>query len=146
MREYFVRDIMTINPISVQDDLSILECAKLMVERGIGSLIVMKNKEFAGILTEQDLVVKIVANNMDSSKVLAKDIMTSSKGVVSVESSKSVYSAMVLMNNNGVRRLPVIDEGDLKGLITMKDIFGIEPDLFDNMFDFISSSDAKENE
>jgi signal-transduction protein with cAMP-binding, CBS, and nucleotidyltransferase domain len=63
--------------------------------------------------------------------------MTGVKNIISIESTRSIYTAMVLMNNNDVRRLPVIDDGVLKGIVTMKDIFGIEPDLLDNMFDFI---------
>jgi signal-transduction protein with cAMP-binding, CBS, and nucleotidyltransferase domain len=145
MRKYLVRDIMTMNPISVQEDVSVKKCAEIMVEKEVGSLIVMKKDSFAGILTEQDMVVKIVALNIDPNKALAKDIMTSSKGIINVEPSRSVYTAMILMNNNDIRRLPVIENGDLKGIVTMKDIFGIEPDLFDNMFDFVSDEE-KENE
>lgn len=137
MRTYFVRDIMTTSPVSIEDFATAKDCAELMASREVGSLIVLNKKVFQGIITEQDLVVKVVASGVDPSKILVKDIMTKAKNIISIESGRSVYTAMVLMNNNDVRRLPVIDDGILKGIVTMKDIFGIEPDLLDNMFEFI---------
>jgi signal-transduction protein with cAMP-binding, CBS, and nucleotidyltransferase domain len=128
---------MSTTPVSIQDSASAKDSAELMASKEVGSLIVFNKSVFAGIITEQDLVVKVVSSGVDPSKILVKDIMTCAKDIISIESNRSIFTAMVLMNNNDVRRLPVIDDGVLKGIVTMKDIFGIEPDLLDNMFEFI---------
>ena len=137
MRKYFVRDIMTTTPVTIQDKESAKKCADVMSSKEVGSLLVMKKDVFVGIITEKDLVVKVVSSGVDPSKISVKDVMTPVKNLISIESGRSVYTAMYLMNNNDVRRLPVLDDGVLKGLVTMKDIFGIEPDLLENMFDYL---------
>lgn len=137
MRKYLVRDIMTTTPVTIQESESAKKCADVMTSKGVGSLLVKKKDAFMGIVTEQDLVIKVVSSGVDSSKILVKDIMTPFKELISIESARSVYSAMALMNNNDIRRVPVVDEGVLKGLVTMKDIFGIEPDLLENMFEYL---------
>jgi len=138
MRKYLVKDIMTTTPITIQETATIKECAKLMSSKEVGSLIVMNKQIFSGIITEQDLVIKVMSLGIDPNKVLVKNVMTTVKEIISIEPGRSIYIAMLLMNNNDVRRLPVIENGTLKGLLTMKDIFSIEPDLLENMFDFIS--------
>ena len=137
MRKYLVRDIMTTTPVSIQESETAKECAETMAKKEVGSLLVMKKKVFVGIVTEQDLVIKVVSSGIDPKKILVKDIMTSVKEIVSIEPGRSVYTAMYLMNSNDVRRIPVVEQGVLQGLITMKDIFGIEPDLLENMFEFL---------
>ncbi|MFP4568099.1 MAG: cyclic nucleotide-binding/CBS domain-containing protein [Candidatus Woesearchaeota archaeon] len=137
MRKYLVRDIMTTTPVAVEETTTAKQCAETMAKKEVGSLIIMKKQTFAGIITEQDLTVKVVSTGLDPNKILAKDIMTTEKNIISIEPGRSIYTAMMLMNNNDVRRLPVIEEGNLKGIVTMKDIFGIEPDLLDNMFEYV---------
>lgn len=137
MRKYLVRDIMTTTPVTIQESESAKGCAETMAKREVGSLLVMKREAFVGIVTEQDLVIKVVSLGANSEKVLVRDIMTPVKSIISIEPGRSVYTAMNLMNNNDVRRVPVVENGSLLGLVTMKDIFGIEPDLLENMFDFI---------
>lgn len=137
MRKYFVQDIMTTTPVTIQENITAKECAEVMTKKEVGSLLVMKKEAFVGILTEQDLVIKIVSTGINPEEKTAKEIMTPSKDIISIEPGRSIYTAMVLMNNNDVRRLPVIENGILKGIVTMKDIFGIEPDLLDNMFEYI---------
>jgi len=137
MRKYLVNDIMTTTPLTIEGSKTAKVCAEVMTSKGVGSLLVMDKSSFLGIVTEQDLVVKIVSSGVDPMKILVKDIMTPVKQIISIEPGRSIFTAMMLMNDNDVRRLPVIENGVLKGIITMKDIFGIEPDLLDNMFDFI---------
>ncbi|MCC7574405.1 CBS domain-containing protein [Candidatus Woesearchaeota archaeon] len=137
MRTYFIRDIMTTTPVTIQVSETARTCAEIMASKEVGSLVVMNKQAFCGIVTEQDLVVKVVSSGISPDKILVKDIMTPSKDIISIEPGRSIYTAMVLMNNNDVRRLPVIEKGVLQGIVTMKDIFGIEPDLLDSMFEFL---------
>lgn len=135
MRKYLVVDIMTTTPVSIQEINTVKDAAKLMALKEVGSLIVLKKDDFAGIVTEQDLVIKVVSKGLDPAKVKIKEIMTPENNIISIEPGRSVYTAMNLMNQNDVRRLPVIENDKLQGIITMKDIFGIEPDLLENLFE-----------
>lgn len=137
MTKYLVRDIMTTTPVTIKNDETAKHCAEIMASKGVGSLLVMNKEEFCGIITEQDLVVKVVSSGIDPSKILIKNIMTPLKEIITIEPGRGIFTAMLLMNDNDVRRLPVLEKGVLKGIITMNDIFSIEPDLLENMFEFI---------
>lgn len=128
---YTVTDLMTNNPVKIDESVNVQEAAKKMDEKKVGSLIVMDGKEFSGLVTEQDVVYKLVAKDGKASETKIKDIMTTKDNIISIEPSRDIYEAIKLMGDQGIRRLPVMKKGDLKGLITRKDILKIEPTLFD---------------
>ena len=128
---YPVMDIMTNNPVSINEEKTIQEAAILMKENDVGSLIVSKKDVFTGLVTEEDFTFKAISENKPADKTLVKEIMTSFDDIISVEPQLDIYDAIKVMNENNVRRLPVISDGKLKGLITKKDILKIEPTLFD---------------
>ena len=128
---YTVMDLMTTNPIKAQEDFPVNKIAKLMKEKGVGSVLIMKDDKLAGILTEKDIVLKVTAENLKAAETPAKDIMTPAKELIAIEAEKDVYDAINVMKENEIRRLPVMSDGKLKGLITLKDILKIEPTLFD---------------
>lgn len=124
-----VGDAMTKRSIVVSPETTVKKCANIMIKNEIGCLIVKKNKELLGILTESDIIKKVVANNYDGEKKKAKDIMT--KIVVTIEPDKDLYEALLKIKEEGVRRLPVIKDGVLVGILSEKDILKIQPGLFD---------------
>ncbi len=126
---------MTHNPVVMGSGKTIKEAALAMKEKGTGSVLIVEDNKLKGLLTEKDVMYKVTAFDKKPSEVLVDDVMTVEKNVVSIESTKSIYDAMVLMNNDGVRRLPVVDGGVLKGIITAKDILKVEPELFDTVVD-----------
>jgi len=128
---YTVMDIMTTNPIKVSSEETVFSCAEKMKENSVGSLLVMQKEELAGIVTERDMVTKVVAGKLNAEKALVKEIMTPAKDIVSIEPERDIYEAMVLMKDCDVRRLPVMEKGKVKGYITVKDIVKIEPTLFE---------------
>ncbi len=115
-----VRDIMTRPVITADADLDILSAAQKMSSANVGCLIIIRKKEPIGILTERDLVKKIVAEAKDPRSVLVKDIMNSP--LVGVEPDASLRDAAALMLRSGVKRLPVIANGNLVGIITDTDL------------------------
>jgi CBS domain-containing protein len=140
---YIVMDIMTTNPVKITPNETIMQCAKTMKDNSVGSLLVMNKEQFTGIITERDIVTKVVALNKNLEKTFVREMMTPLKDIVSIEPRKDIYEAMVLMKEYDVRRLPVMEKGVLKGFITVKDIVKIEPTLFELL---LGNLDMRESE
>jgi CBS domain-containing protein len=125
-----VKDIMSRPVITVKESDTAAEVAKLMAKHDIGCVLVAGKKgETVGIVTERDIVQRIAAKNLLPSKVMVIDSM--SKPVITVQSKASVTDAAKLMNQRKVRRLAVIEDGKLAGVLTMKDILEVTPAIID---------------
>lgn len=124
---YKVADAMTINPISISADISLLECAKIMSEKHVGTVVV-KEWNSLGILTEQDIVRKAVAHGIDINEKVKRFMETK---LITIPPDMDVYDALIKMRDNNIRHLPVIKNHEMVGLLTIKDILKIEPELFD---------------
>lgn len=140
---YAVFDMMTNNPISSTSDTTVMQCAIKMKEKGVGSVLVIDGKELKGIVTEKDMVNSVIAENRNVTTTKISEIMTPREDMVSIEPNKDIYDAMITMKDNNVRRLPVIENDKLVGLLTLNDILKIEPDLFDL---YVEKLDIKEEE
>ena len=115
-----VRDIMTRPVITADAELDILSAAKKMGSANVGSLIIVSGDKPTGILTERDLVKKVLAQGIDPRTLKVAEIM--SAPVVSIEPDASLREAAALMLRSGVKRLPVIFQGKLVGIITDTDL------------------------
>jgi signal-transduction protein with cAMP-binding, CBS, and nucleotidyltransferase domain len=124
---YKVADSMTINPVSVNADLTLLECAKIMSEKHVGTVVV-KEWNYLGILTEQDIVRKAVAKGVNVNEKV-KDFMETK--LITISPHADIYDALIKMRDNNIRHLPVVENNEMVGLLTIKDILKIEPQLFD---------------
>lgn len=132
---YKVCDIMTQKPVSVEFNTSIVDCAKVMAENHVGSLIVRKSNRLVGIIREKDIVRKILALSLNPSKMLAQDIME--KKFVRISPEKDLYDAIILMRDKNVRHIPVMSKKTMVGLLTGKDILKVQPQLFELLVDKI---------
>jgi CBS domain-containing protein len=125
-----VGDIMTREYISVKPDTSLLDCAKTMVKKRVGSLILQEKDVLKGIITEKDIIWALTKKSQkDLSKIKCSDI--SPRKLTTIKPAADLMTAIKLMQKSKFRRLPVAVEGKLVGLLTLKDILRIEPDLFD---------------
>jgi signal-transduction protein with cAMP-binding, CBS, and nucleotidyltransferase domain len=124
---YKVADAMTMNPISVNADTTLLECARIMSEKHVGTVVV-KHWNSLGILTEQDIVRKAVANGVNVNEKV-KDFMETK--LITISPAMDIYHALIKMRDNNIRHLPVVENNEMVGLLTIKDILKIEPQLFD---------------
>jgi len=115
-----IRDIMEKNVITIGHDKTVLDAAYLMKENEISFLVILNNEEPIGVVTESDFVRKLVANDKVASKVPLSEIM--SYKFRSVESSTEIEDAVQKMLNNKIRRLLVVDDGKLVGIITQTDL------------------------
>ncbi len=127
-----VLDAMTKNPIVVKPITSVAECAKIMQTNHVGSLIIKENNSM-GIVTEQDIVRKIVAQGLNPKEVEIKAAMETN--LFTIAGKEDIYDALVLMRDKNIRHLPVVQNGDLVGLLTIKDILKIQPQLFELIVD-----------
>jgi CBS domain-containing protein len=126
---YKIGDAMTFKPVFVDPNTTLIECSKLMSEKHVGSLIIKSNGKPQGIITEQDIVRKVVAKGKDFTQTTASDIMETK--LYTVHPEDDIYDALMIMNDFNVRHLPVIHKENLVGFLTIKDILKIEPTLFD---------------
>jgi len=128
-----VGDIMTKNVIVVPFGKTILDVAKLMKKNEIGSVIVVEDKagkHAKGIITERDIVYKILAKGQDPYKSEVKDIMSHPLRVVKPDTT--IEDAAKAMRENKVKRLPVVnDDNELIGLLSEGDIMKIFPVVVD---------------
>ncbi|MCW1296115.1 MAG: CBS domain-containing protein [Candidatus Parvarchaeota archaeon] len=129
------KDAMTRHPVKINPDVNVMNAARKMIKENVGSLLVIEKNKLLGILTEKDIIQKVIAKGKDFRKIKVKDIMTTN--VISISSNTDLYDIAKLMNEKGVRRLPVIDNGVLKGIVTEKDLLKIEPSLIDVLIEKI---------
>ena len=108
------------NIISIQPDASVLDAIKLMAEKGIGSLVVTEGEALQGIVTERDYARKVIIKGRASDSTKISEIMTAD--VVTASSDKTVNQCMALMTEKKCRHLPVVDDGELVGMISIGDL------------------------
>lgn len=115
-----VRKIMTKGIEKVDANMSVKDVARIMKAKKIGSILVEKDKEFVGIVTETDIVRRLVADGKNPEGMQVKAIMSSPLLTVDIE--KSIIDANDLMDKNHVRHLAVTEEGKVIGLVSCRDI------------------------
>ena len=125
-----VKDAMSSPVVTTTEDTPTTIIAKLMDENGLGCVIVTsKDGKPLGIITERDLVVRVLTKNLQPVAVKAKDIMTAP--VATIEPEATISDAARRMSRLDIRRLGVIYKGDLVGVISSKDILGVMPELIE---------------
>ncbi len=134
--EIRVKNIMTKGVLSVDAKMNVNEAAKMMEDAKVGAVIIMENNEPVGIVTDRDFSVKVAAHAYQISEPV-KQIMSSP--LVSINSDESVRSAADLMHDRAIRKLPVIKDGQVVGIITASDIVNllavcVEDDVRDMYF------------
>jgi len=115
-----VRDIMTKQIVMIDHDKSALEAAKTMAEKGISSVFVVRDGQPVGIVSERDFIKKICAKELSIAQVKIGDIM--SKILTIADPETPIEVAVQRMVNHKIRRLPILEEGKLVGIITVTDL------------------------
>ena len=114
-----VKDVMEKFVVTINPEETIYKAAKTMDEKGVGALMIASNDTPVGIVTERDLVRKVIAAKKDSSKKIS-EVM--SRPLITIEPEDDVKEAAKKMLINDVRRLPVVKNGKLMGIITATDL------------------------
>jgi CBS domain-containing protein len=123
-----VKDVMSSPVITVKEATSVEKAAQLMGRQNIGCVIVTRNGGMPlGIITERDLALRVVARNLRPQKVSARGVM--SEPLVTIDPDQSITLAARWMSRLNIRRLVVVSDGKLMGIVTSKDITAVMPDL-----------------
>jgi len=115
-----VRDAMTENPHSIGHSASVVEAARLMRAQDIGSLPITDEEKLVGMITDRDITMRVVAEAADPKMTSVGDVY--SRDLISVEPDKDLAEALQLMARHQVRRLPVVENGRLVGIVAQADI------------------------
>jgi CBS domain-containing protein len=115
-----VRDAMTDNPRSIVKSASVVEAAQVMREEHIGSLPITDEEKLVGMITDRDITTRVVADAADPETTSVGDVY--SRDLVSVEPDEDLEEALQLMARHQVRRLPVVENGRLVGIVAQADI------------------------
>jgi CBS domain-containing protein len=106
--------------ITIDENRSVVEAAKSISDNNRGSLMVTRDGNIVGILTERDILKKVVAKSLDPSSTKAKDVMSPSP--ITIDKDKPLREAIDLMNRMGIRRMLVTENGKIVGIFTLRDI------------------------
>ena len=115
-----IGEIMSSNVVTCDVENTIQEASRIMRDKTISCLVVLKSRIPAGIITERDIVYRLVTKNLDSTKVLVKEVMSSPLKTVNPE--ENVYFASRMMITNHIKKLPVVKNKKLVGIITQTDL------------------------
>jgi CBS domain-containing protein len=126
---------------SIEADVSVFEALEYMAEKNIGAVIVVHDGELVGIMSERDYARKIILMSRVSKETRVSEIMTPDP--LCVSPTETVADCMQLMTDNRIRHLPVIDEGELSGLISIGDVVSAVIDdqafMIDQLESYITS-------
>ncbi|MGP4044562.1 CBS domain-containing protein [Streptomyces sp. 2A115] len=116
----FVREVMTPGVVAVRPDASLVEAAQLMRAQDIGDVLVARDNDIIGVLTDRDIALRAVADGVDPLTVSAQAVCTPNPVVVGPD--EAVAAAVELMRDHAVRRLPVVQDGLPVGMISLGDL------------------------
>jgi CBS domain-containing protein len=120
-----LRDILQPRgPAIVSPDASVVEAARRMAERNVGAILVLEGDQLRGIFSERDVMTRVVAEGLDPLSTPVRSVM--STALATIDESANVEQAGKLMDENKCRHLPVMREGKVVGVVSMRDLMHIE--------------------
>jgi len=122
-----VEDIMIDDVITVEANSTVMKAVKIMNEHEIGCLVVTRNGRAVGIITERDLLKRVIGKAKSPQKTKVREIMT--KPLIAGFPDMDLEDATRLMFEKRIKKLPVVDHGRLKGLITLTDVARFQPQM-----------------
>ncbi|GAB3884098.1 CBS domain-containing protein [Spirosoma agri] len=105
---------------SVPSDETVLGALKLMAEKNIGAVLVVDDEKLTGIFSERDYARKVILKDRHSDDTRVSEVMTAQ--VITIEPEQTLEECMVIMSDRHIRHLPVMDNGELSGIISINDV------------------------
>ena len=132
-----VRDVMTTEVITIDESASVREAARLMSEKNVGCLVVLRGGEPVGIITERDILVRVVAEGKDPDAVRVGWVMSSP--IIKGSPDMTIEEAARLMTNKRIKKLPIFEGGRMVGIITLTDIVSAQPYILEMLEDILAT-------
>ncbi len=126
-----VKDAMLTEVITARSGQTVLEASKIMKEEDVGSVVICEGSDPTGIVTREDIVNKVVAEDKLASKIFLKDIMTNE--LVTCTPDCDIAEAARLMSKHKYERIPVVESGKLVGIISAREIAKVAPAVIEIM-------------
>ena len=120
MADKTVREAMTASPTAISSDTTVVDAARAMATENVGSLPIVDAEKLVGIVTDRDLVTNVLAKDLDPHKVPVSDVGT--ENPVFVAPGDPLDAALQRMAEQQVRRLPVVEDGRLVGILAQADV------------------------
>lgn len=136
MEKILVVDVMTRDPVTVKPGTNLLDCAKKMVKKKIGSLLITNDKkELIGIITQKDILWALIKKSKeDLSAIKVEDI--SPKKIMKIKPEVNLRDAVERMKKLKIKKLPVVKDKELLGIITVRDILNFHPEFYKELEEF----------
>ena len=128
MNSVLVSDIMTRQPLTAKPDMNLLDCARILTKKKVGSLLLAENRKLKGFISTQDILWAIVKKSReDLSGIKAIDI--SPRKLVTIKPEATLEDVVRKIKRSKFHRIPVVKNGEIVGLITVRDILNFYPEL-----------------
>lgn len=121
--------------VTASPDTPVRELAESMRRQGVGSVVIEREEEPVGIVTDRDLAVEIIAEGKDTTETTARDVM--GRDPITADADEGIFEVCQLMRERSIRRLPVVDDGKLVGIITLDDLMVLLDDEMGDLSDVI---------
>jgi CBS domain-containing protein len=142
MKNILVADIMTREPVTISPNANLLECAKLMVKKDVGSLLITDKQKLVGFISQRDILWALTKKSEDLEKVKAIEI--SPKKIATIKPDADIKEAIEKMKRLKFEKLPVILDNKLVGVITAKDILNFHPEVYPEIEEFAKIREESE--
>lgn len=140
MPRRLVSDLMASQVQSLPENASVLDAARLMSEHRIGAVVVVEAGRLSGIFTERDALCRVMAAGRNPETTPISEVMTADPQTA-IPKMKAV-AALLTMRDGGFRHLPVVEDGQVKGIISMRDFIGAEFQEVDEQLQFAELLEA----
>jgi CBS domain-containing protein len=117
-----IREIMTRDPVILQHDASVFNAALSMRDSGIGCVLVMKGSCLSGLITDRDIVVRVLAEGKDPKNTTLEDVC--SPVISKLTPEHTVENAVALMRKKSIIRIPIVDNGTPVGIVSIGEVAG----------------------
>lgn len=115
-----IRDVMTQDPVCLPPEATVLDAARQMRDHDIGDVLVAEDGLLKGMVTDRDIVVRAIAEGLDPSSTPVREVCT--EAVIALAPDDDIDEAIRLMSDRAVRRVPVVEHGQIVGIVVMGDL------------------------
>ena len=123
----FVKEIMAKKVISIDHDKTVLDVCNKFKKNRLGSLVVVNSGIIVGIITERDVIERVIVEQKNPKKTKVEDVM--SKNIITIHASAKIEQAAELMRKHKIKKLPVLLNNEFVGIITVTDLANIMPNI-----------------